>query len=41
MVPVLSITEEVGLPDLFTLTVSLAAFALLIKERAWYLNPPD
>jgi GNAT superfamily N-acetyltransferase len=38
IVVVLSITDQVGLPDLLTLLVSLAALVLLLKERAWYLQ---
>lgn len=38
VVAVLSITDEFGLPDLFTLLISLAALGLLLKNRAWYLQ---
>lgn len=37
----LSITDEVGIYDLFTLIVSLAAIVLLLINRSWYLSPAD
>ena len=37
-VAVLSIADQFGLPDLFTLLISLAALVLLLKDRAWYLR---
>jgi lysylphosphatidylglycerol synthetase-like protein (DUF2156 family) len=38
VIGVLSITDEVGAFDLFTLIISLAAFLLLILNRNWYLG---
>ena len=35
---VLSITDEFGLPDLFTLLISLVALGLMLKDRSWYLQ---
>jgi hypothetical protein len=37
-IAVLSITDEFGLPDLFTLLISLVALGLMLKDRAWYLH---
>lgn len=38
VIAVLSITDQVGLPDLLTLVLSLAALVLVVKDRAWYLQ---
>jgi len=35
---VLSITDQFGLPDLFTLLLSLVALGLMLKDRSWYLQ---
>lgn len=35
---VLSITDEVGFLDIFTLTISVAAIILIVKNRDWYLK---
>ena len=39
IIAVLSITDDFGLWDLFSLLICLAALALLLKDRAWYLGP--
>jgi hypothetical protein len=38
LIAVLSITDQVGLLDLFTLLVNLVALGLMVKDRAWYLQ---
>jgi len=37
-ISVLSITDQFGLPDLFTLLISLVALGLMLKDRSWYLQ---
>jgi hypothetical protein len=37
VIAVLSLTDQVGLPDLLTFATSLSALALLLKDRAWHL----
>lgn len=41
VIAVLSITDQFGLPDLFTLSISLFATALMVKDRFWYLRLGD
>jgi len=38
IITVLSITDQVGLPDLISFAISLAALVLMLKDRAWYLQ---
>ena len=38
LLAVLSITDEVGVLDLFSLMISLAGFILLLINRDWYLD---
>lgn len=38
LVTFLSITDQVGLVDVFTLLTSLATLGLMLKDRAWYLH---
>jgi hypothetical protein len=38
LIAVLSITDQVGLLDLFTLLLNLGAFGLMVKDRTWYLR---
>lgn len=37
-IAVLSITDQAGLPDLFTFVISLVALGLMLKDRGWYLH---
>jgi hypothetical protein len=37
-IAILSITDEFGLFDLFSLLVSLIPLGLMLKDRAWYLQ---
>jgi len=39
VIAVLSITDEFGLPDMISLLLSLVPLGLLLKDRAWYLQP--
>jgi hypothetical protein len=39
IIAVLSITDEFGLLDLFSLLISLIPLVLMVKDRAWYLPP--
>ncbi|MCL4559143.1 MAG: hypothetical protein M1281_00825 [Chloroflexi bacterium] len=41
VIALLSIADQVGLPDLVTLGASLAALVLMIKDRLWYLQPKN
>lgn len=41
IIAVLSITDEVGVLDILTLAISLAAFILIISNRSWYLQTED
>jgi hypothetical protein len=41
IIAILSITDEFGPPDLFTLLISLAGLGLMLKDRAWYLQSGD
>lgn len=36
LIAFLSITDDIGWPDLFVLIVSIAPFLLLLKERRWF-----
>jgi hypothetical protein len=37
-IAVLSITDQIGLPDLFMLLINLFALGLMLKDRSWYLQ---
>jgi hypothetical protein len=39
MIAILSITDEFGILDLFSLLISLVPLGLMIKDRSWYLQP--
>ncbi|MEJ2748962.1 MAG: hypothetical protein P8183_13810 [Anaerolineae bacterium] len=39
IIAVLSITDEFGLLDFFSLLISLIPLVLLLKDRNWYLKP--
>jgi len=39
IIAVLSITDEFGWLDLFSLLISLIPLGLLLKDRDWYLKP--
>jgi len=39
IIAVLSIADEFGWIDLFSLTISLVPLVLMIKDRSWYLFP--
>ena len=41
IIAVLSITDEFGWPDLFSLLITLVPLVLMIKDRSWYLQPPE
>ena len=41
LIGTLSITDEVGVFDLFTLIISFAAIVLLLVNRSWYLSSAD
>jgi len=38
LIAVLSIADQVGLLDLFTLLVNLVALGLMVRDRGWYLQ---
>ena len=39
IIAVLSVTDEFGLLDLFSLFISLTPLVLMLKDRDWYLKP--
>jgi accessory gene regulator protein AgrB len=39
MVAVLSITDQIGWLDIFSLLISLVPLVLMLKDRKWYLRP--
>jgi hypothetical protein len=38
-IAILSITDEFGLLDIFSLLISLIPLVLMLRDRAWYLQP--
>jgi hypothetical protein len=38
LIAILSVTDEFGLLDLFSLLLNLVPLGLLLKDRAWYLQ---
>jgi hypothetical protein len=40
-VAILSVTDQVGWPDILTFLISLAALGLMLKDRKWYLQKPS
>lgn len=41
VIAVFSITDEFGLPDLFSLLISLIPLVLILKDRTWYLHQSE
>jgi lysylphosphatidylglycerol synthetase-like protein (DUF2156 family) len=40
-IAVLSITDQVGLLDLVSLSISVIPLVLLVRDRRWYLRQPE